>query len=516
MSQFIVVAEQSIQFISHAGLGTFALFILITSFLIFKVCNRVRKTLFHTNILYFTALILLLISGLFHFLNNLDVAEICREIAILLQGVVAIKLSVILLFQIILPLLKFQFASILEDIFAIIGYLLWAMIRLHYAGVDLSGIVTTSAVITAVIAFSMQDTLGNILGGVAIQIDRSIQIGDWVKVGDINGRVVDIRWRSTAIETRNWETVVIPNSILMKNTFSVLGRRNHQPEQWRRWVWFNVSYDTPPEKVIAVAEKAVLSAYIPNVAKFPKANCVMMDYDHGTARYAIRYWLTDLFQDDPTDSKVRVHLFAGLKRAGISPAIPKNTIHLVKETEKLAEQKQQNELEKRKTMLRQHGLFRSLNDEEINILAENLKYAPYVAGDTITQQGNIAHWLYIIFQGSVQVSVASEGGSSENLSVIKASQEGNIIGEMGLMTGEPRKATVEALDNVSCYRLDKPTFETVIRSRPEIVDDISTIIAERQQQLSETLKDMDEHRRKQFKQNHKQELLVKIRKFFKL
>ena len=117
-------------------------------------------------------------------------------------------------------------------------------------GVDLSSVVATSAVVTAVIGFSLADTLGNVMGGLALQLDSSVQIGDWVKIGDLRGCVTEIKWRYTAIETRNWETVVIPNSILMKGQVIVEGRRSEQPVQLRRWVWFNVDFRTSPADVI--------------------------------------------------------------------------------------------------------------------------------------------------------------------------------------------------------------------------------------------------------------------------
>src|SRR5690606_10443581 len=110
----------------------------------------------------------------------------------------------------------------------------------------------TSAVLTAVIGLSLQDTLGNLLGGLALQLDSSIQVGDWVKLGDVSGRVSEIRWRYTAIETRNWETVVVPNSIVMRSQVTVLGRRRGSPLQWRRWVHFQVDFRTPPNDVIHI------------------------------------------------------------------------------------------------------------------------------------------------------------------------------------------------------------------------------------------------------------------------
>src|SRR5262249_60884678 len=134
--------------------------------------------------------------------------------------------------------------------------------------VDVTGIIATSAVMTAVIGFSLQDTLGNILGGVAIQLDHSIQVGDWIKVDDLSGRVVEIRWRYTAIETRAWETVIIAHGVLAKNKFLVLGRRRGEPApvRWRRTVPFNVDFRYPPAQVIQAVEEALRAAEIPEVA----------------------------------------------------------------------------------------------------------------------------------------------------------------------------------------------------------------------------------------------------------
>ena len=169
-------------------------------------------------------------------------ADVMHEVFVIGAGIAVIRLWGLLVFRIVLPAVKFTPPRITEDIFVIIAYMAWFMVRLRYAGLDLGSILATSAMITAVVAFAMQDTLGNILGGLALQLDNSVEVGDWIKVDDIAGKVVDIRWRSTLVETRNWETVVFPNSQLMKNKFMVLGRRTDQPVQWRRWVWFNVGW----------------------------------------------------------------------------------------------------------------------------------------------------------------------------------------------------------------------------------------------------------------------------------
>src|SRR2546422_9639289 len=111
----------------------------------------------------------------------------------------------------------------------------------------------------------MQDTLGNLLGGLAIQLDNSVRVGDWVRVDELVGRVRDIRWRSTLIETRNWETVVIPNSTLMKSRVAILGRIEGAPLQWRRILNFMVDPAVPPARVIAIVDEEMRELAMTNV-----------------------------------------------------------------------------------------------------------------------------------------------------------------------------------------------------------------------------------------------------------
>ena len=142
-------------------------------------------------------------------------AGVLAEAGLVTTGIAFIRLGGLFLFRLLLPVLRVVPPRIMEDVVVVAAYVGWAMSRLHHAGVNPGELVAASAVVTGIVAFAMQDTLGNILGGLALQMDNSIAIGDWIKVGDINGRVVDIRWRSMLIETRNWESVVVPNSVLM-------------------------------------------------------------------------------------------------------------------------------------------------------------------------------------------------------------------------------------------------------------------------------------------------------------
>lgn len=453
-------------------------------------------------------------SSLIRTLEFTNAAEVLREVFVIGAGIVLIRLWGELIFRIVLPLGKMTLPRIAEDIFVIIAYIGWGMVRLRYAGLDLGSIVATSAMMTAVVAFSMQDTLGNILGGLALQLDNSIGIGDWIKVDDLCGKVVDIRWRSTLVETRNGETVVFPNSQLMKNKFLVLGRRSDMPAKWRRWVWFNVDMEISPAKVIAVVEESIQQTDIRNVAKNPLPNCVLMEMDDkGYLRYALRYWLTDMAADDPTDAMVRWHVMTALQRAGIKLAMDKRSLHIVRENEKYEEGVHQREVLLRVKTLKRVDLFSQMTDAELLKLAKRLKYTPFAGGAIISRQGATAHWLYIIIRGEAEVYLETPGGGRRT---VRHLSKGNFFGEMGMMTGAPRAATVVAKTDVECYRLDKEMFEEILRARPSIAEEMSHILAIRRAELESAMQYADadaESSQKEISQK-RNEILSTIKHFF--
>ena len=154
-----------------------------------------RRTLFNTLIVFAVTLGGLALAATFSASGIHNVAGSIRTLFVLLMGMAIIRLWGLFLFRVLVPAMRFAPPHILEDITVSVAYIAWGLVRLRYAGLDLGSLVTTSAVITAVMAFSLQDTLGNILGGVALQLDDSVAVGDWIKVDDVVGKLVDSRWR---------------------------------------------------------------------------------------------------------------------------------------------------------------------------------------------------------------------------------------------------------------------------------------------------------------------------------
>lgn len=477
-----------------------------------------RASVYRTAFLFAAATLGQFFAGFLTYAEFDAGARFVYSASLLLAGFAMIRLAGMLVFRVLLLMLHIQVLRIVEDIVIILLYVAWLLVRLRASGFDPSSLLASTAVATAVVAFAMQDTLGNILGGLAIQLDNSIKVGDWIRVDDSTwGQVVDIRWRSTAIETTAWETVMVPNSALMKSKFSVLGRRRANGSgaqgqtRWRRSIPFNVDLAAPPTRVIPAIEAAIREAEIAHVATTPAPNCVLVDFAHGYGCYVLRYWLTDPPADLPTDSQVRVHIYTALQRAGLRLAVQEHDVRLTEQTEEHRIQVYEREVERRLSALKVVDLFAGLNAQELRTVAERLTYSPFAQGEVITRQGNVAHWLYILTGGEADIMIEAEGGARQRINTLGA---GSFFGETGLMTGAPRSATVVARTNVECYRLDKSAFESVLHSRPEMAEEISRVMISRQGALHAAVS-ANTVNTQSIAGRHR-ELLEKIRSFFAL
>ena len=433
-------------------------------------------------------------------------------VSLIVESIAIINLVSVFVFDVALNAIHIRPPRILRDLLIASAYIVIGFLLLSHSGFDLTGIVLTSAVITAVIGFSLADTLGNILGGMALQMEHTINAGDWVRIDQVEGRVKEIRWRQTSIETRDWDTVVFPNSFLMKGRVTLVGRRTGEPRQHRQWVYFNVDFRYAPTDVIRIVELALCAEAIPNVAKEPAPHCLVVDFKDSYSSYAVRYWLTDMALPDPTDSLVRSRIYSALRRSDIRLSIPSQSVFVTEETEKRRERKQGEKVGQRVEALKRVELFSKLTTEERRELAVRLKVAPFVRGEVLTKQGAEAHWLYIIIEGKAEVQVAVDGKSEKVASI----GEGDFFGEMGMMTGAPRSATVFAQTDMLCYRLDKDAFQEIISRRPEMAEDISHVLARRRVELEAVREELSEEAIRLRMHKTQTAVLDRIREFFRL
>jgi CRP-like cAMP-binding protein/small-conductance mechanosensitive channel len=443
----------------------------------------------------------------------------------LLEAMTLVNVLGTLGFAVALPRLRIGFPMIASDLMVGVGYLLATLSVLTDHGLNPTGLLATSAVVSAVLAISLQSTLGNILGGVALQLDGSIHEGDWIQLENgRQGRVRAIRWRHTVVETRDWATIIVPNVQLLGSSIMILGKREGRDVPQRAWVWFNVDYRFPPTRVIEVVSEALLGAPIEGVASTPPLSVVCMDFTkemrESFATYAVRYGLTDLATEDPTSSRVRARIYTALRRASIPLAVPARTSFVEIQNERRVSNREARKTQARLEALRTVSLFRHLTEQELATLATGMTHMIYTAGEVITRQGATAHWLYVLTNGTVEVRAHvdpdGEGPLPSRTKVVATLKAPDFFGEMGLMTGEPRAADVCATTDVDCFRLGKATFERVLLLRPTIANELSEHMATRRIELLAVRDGLDPETRQSRQASEQDRILLGIKGFFGL
>lgn len=410
-----------------------------------------------------------------------SVARSLHALAILIFGMLLIRQVGLVCFRLLVPRLGMQPPRILEEIVILVAYGGWILVRLASAGLDLGSLVASTAVVTAILAFAMQDTLGNILSGLALQLDHSINIGDWIELEDISGEVTQVQWRHTAVRTLFGEMILIPNSQLMKARVMLTGGGS-VPRRLRT-VFFYCDFDIRPADVMHAVENALLHAEVRMIAATPAPVCLVIDFSGGLVTYAIRYWLTDPTSPGQGDSIVRQHIHAVFQREGWRMAAPGMDLNIASRTVRHTsrDSKAQDDVEDRLQTLQGIELFDPLTDQERLDLAQRFKTVHYVAGSRLAKQDEVGDCLFIVVRGHAAVWLEAQGSRH----LLAELGPNNVIGEMSLMTGEPRRATVTARTDVDCYMLDKAGFQATLQQRPELAEIFAQLLTARSQQLAE-------------------------------
>ncbi len=499
----------------HDELLQMTIGILSVSAVLAGFSRRQRPHVRTALVMYALAFFLMTLSAIPAAIGWDSATKIIHAGGLLLVGCAVVKLSSIILFDVILCFTPLSPPQVLRDLMVAGGYMGaigWVLSR-H--GVTLSSLVATSAVMTGVIVFSLQDSLSNILGGLVLQIDQSFAVGDWVKIEKTAGKVKEITWRHVAIETRDWDTVIIPNSVLIKSQVLIQGQRAGKPIQERRWVYFNVDFRVAPNEVIRVVTDALVTEPVEGSAIDPPPNVVLMDFKESYCSYAARYWLTDLASDAPTDSLVRTRVYLALQRAAIPLSVPALTAFVEQRDQEREKLHHEHEISRRLSALdlAKVELFQEMNEAERSTLAEHLRYAPFMKGELMTRQGAEAHWLYILTKGSGEVFVSTDAGIHKSVAILHA---GDFFGEMSLLTGEPRSASLKALEDSECYRLDRKAFDQILHGRPQIAHYLSELLARRKVEIEAVRHDLDAAARAALMKGQQESIFAKIHKLFGL
>jgi small-conductance mechanosensitive channel len=393
-----------------------------------------------------------------------------------------------------------QVPSFQRDLATVLVFVVFAMASLRIIfRIDVSSILTTTTVLTAAVAFAMQTTIANIFSGFYVQNDENLQRHTWISIKDhdITGEIVNVGFRYTTLRTLDNRKVMVPNNYIMQNIVQNLGTRG-EGEKTAVHLRVGLGYDLPPEKAIAILTRILLQEE--HILKDPRPVVVVHDFLDSSIEYNLKYFLDDYSSHLATRGSVLKKTWYAITREGFSVPFPHREIISRTPREPFAVDE-----ETLLAILRRTEILQSLRDEEIRRLSERSHVRVYGDGEVVVRQGDEGDSLFIVRRGLLHVSI--DGASVGSL------RGGEIFGEMSLLTGERRKATVAAAGEVHLIEISKEDIEPVIKANPELLENLSAILARREEENIERRKSMerlpaDTHRKEAF--------LKKLKDFFNL
>jgi small-conductance mechanosensitive channel/CRP-like cAMP-binding protein len=398
-----------------------------------------------------------------------------RLLPVLLFSFALVIVCGLLLFDVVL--VRREVPRILRDLMQGIAYLIAAAVVLTRSEVDVTKVFTASVLTTAVIGLALQETLGNVMAGLALQLERDLEIGDWISLDEkIAGQIREIRWRATTIITKNGDLTLVPNTAITRGTIVNYSRPTTAHRQWIR---VRVHFRHPPGRVRDAILPAVRA--LPFVRVDPPPDCILLEFREDASIYAVRYWMDDVRKDDSMDSAVRSAIWYALHRAGMEIPFPSRNVHVTEMNEERERRKDDEEYARRIDALSQVDVFRALDAERIDRLSRRMRMLIFGPHEIILRQGDPGDSLYVVRSGTVAVQVGPAGAARE----VATLDAGQFFGEMSLMTGASRAATVVAKSDVECYVVDKEAFQEIVQEKPELAGTISEILSRRQIALGE-------------------------------
>jgi small-conductance mechanosensitive channel/CRP-like cAMP-binding protein len=331
-------------------------------------------------------------------------------------------------------------------------------------------LLTTSAVSAVVIGFALQDTLGNAFAGLAIQSERPFHVGHWIRVGEFEGRVAEVTWRATKLRTKTGNFVILPNNLVSKEAIT---NYSEPSVPTRLEVEVGASYTCPPNQVKAAMREAM--AQVPCVLAAPPPDVLVMAFADSAITYRARFWVVDYELDDEVRDQVRAAIYYAFSRRGIEIPFP---IQVQYDLDPPRPDETTGETH-REALLKQVDLFGSLTDEQRRAIAAATRMRTYGEGEVIVREGEPGQSMYVVASGKVAVVLEPEKRTVATI------ERGGYFGEMSLLTGEVRSATVVAQGDSVVLEVDAELFRRLALESPHAIERIGVEAITRKSELAQ-------------------------------
>src|SRR5215510_6247417 len=374
----------------------------------------------------------------------------------------------------------------------------------YHAEAQLKGLLAGSGVVAIIVGFAGQNLFAGIIGGISIQLNRPYKLGDWLKVGDTYGEVREINWRSTRLCTNDDIYLDIPNNEMVSHQIVNL----HYPTEVHAMrIRVGIDYSVPPNRVKDVVGRAAQRAK--NVVPNPPVKVFRVDFADHAVTYEIKYYMGNHARINETNDSVRTNVWYELKRQGISIPMPIRTLQLERKKAPRVQEEQAEAF----SILRGEALFDCLSEDQLTHMVHQARLKLFGRGEPVIEEGAEGDSMFVMLRGAANVFI-SKNGSKIQVARLGA---GDCFGEMSLLTGEPRSATVRADGDCYVMEIGKPVMAEVLSAAPSCLEKLSQLLAQRKLDTEGILKEAtrpEEHALKE--RQYTANFLHRLRTFFEL
>ena len=360
----------------------------------------------------------------------------------------------------------------IREVAAGVLLLVVALLVLEYGyGVQVPGVLAASGGIGIILGFAMQDSLGNIIAGFALQFGRPFQVGDWLLVDGQHVRATEINWRSTRFITTDDAQLDVPNQSLVRQT--ITNFHGGSPVHAMR-LEVGVDYDTPPNQVKDMLKRAAAAAT--GVRANPEPVIYVKTFAESAIVYEVRYWLDDHRLWGAAADAVRTNIWYALHRHHVRIPFATRTVQLERTTSRGRHSKQQAQARTTLTLLKEQPIFATLGETQLQMLVSLCPAQHYGRGEIIIHEGAKGESRFVLVEGEAGGMVSPD----EHPTWVATLRRGDCFGELSLLSGEKRSASVLASSDCEVMEITKPVFAEIVSQDAELLPRLSELLARRQ------------------------------------
>jgi len=329
-------------------------------------------------------------------------------------------------------------------------------------------VLLSSTVVVGIIGWAMQDLLGNVISGVALQVGKPFKAGDWLIIENQHAEVIEVNWRSTRLRTNDDHYLDVPNTSIVRSTVVNLSYPSHLHAMRMR---VGVAAEAPPNTVKRLLLDAALSSE--GVLAHPPPKIFLVDFADSAVTYEIKYWIKHHATWNEIGDAVHTSVWYGLQRAGIAIPYPIRSVRV--------ERKQPAAFrlpEETRALIRKKPFFKCLTEDQVSQIVSAATVSLYGHGERIVEQGAEGSSMFILLTGEAAVYVRGEEPAGE-LTRVAGLQTGDYFGEMSLLTGEKRSATVRATSDCRVLEIAKGHLAQILQENSQLLKSLSEMLAQR-------------------------------------